>query len=404
MKVLVFTSLYPNHNWPNQGVFVKERMAQFAKLDGCDVKVVAPVPYFPAVKLGWRWKLSQVARKEIREGMEVHHPRYLMIPKVGMALYGWMMFLSVLPQVKKIKRGFDFDLIDAHYVYPDGFAAIQLGRFFKRPVVVSARGSDVNLFKTFPLVRKLVRYVLTKADRVIAVSEALKAAMIELNVPEDKITVIPNGVDAAKFYPIAQEEARKKLGWPNRKTILSVGNLTDNKGFDLLVKSVRLLSDKFPETDIHMAIVGDGPARGKLEKTISSLKLDGKVRLVGAVPHDQLRLWYSAADLFCLASGREGWPNVLLEALACGTPVVATAVGGIPEIIRSEKVGLLTEREETKIAAAIFDAMNRNWQSDAILHYAREHTWSHTAVTVRGIFQSLLEGKPEGATKLLPAA
>src|SRR5262245_3251327 len=191
MKVLVFTSLYPNNIWPNHGVFIKERTSHFAKFDGCEVKVVAPVPYFPAVKLNWRWSFSQVARRESRDRIEVYHPRYFITPKVGMMLYGWMMFLSVLPVVREIQKNFAFDLIDAHYVYPDGFAAVLLSRFFKKPVVVSARGSDINLFKTFPLIRRRLKFVLRKADRVIAVSEALRNTMVELQVPKNKIDVIP---------------------------------------------------------------------------------------------------------------------------------------------------------------------------------------------------------------------
>lgn len=375
MKILVFTSLYPNNVWPNHGVFIKERMRQFAKFEGYEVKVIAPVPYFPAIKLNWRWRFSQVARRESRNGIEVHHPRYFLTPKIGMSLYGWMMFLSVLPAVRRIQKDFDFDLIDAHYVYPDGFAAVLFGRVFKKPVVVSARGSDINLFKTFPLIRKLLRYVLRRAARVIAVSKALKEAMVQLGIPEEKISRIPNGVDPEQFYPVPKEQARRELGLPNRRTVLSVGNLTDNKGFDLVIKSFRVLVDRFHEKDIQLAIVGDGPCRSHLEKLILSLRLDGQVRMVGAVSHDKLRLWYSGADVFCLASRREGWPNVLLESLACGTPVVATAVGGIPEIISSDNVGLLSEREESKLAEAIRAALKKSWRSDEIVAYARRFTW-----------------------------
>jgi glycosyltransferase involved in cell wall biosynthesis len=398
MKILVFTTLYPNNVSPSHGIFIKERMSHFAKLDGCDVKVIAPVPYFPAVKLGWRWKFSQVSRVEVLDGIEVYHPRYFIIPKLGMAFYGWMMFFSVLSAVKKIKEDFDFNLIDAHYVYPDGFAAIQLGRFFKRPVVVSARGSDINLFQTFPLIRRLLQYVLRKADGIIAVSQALKEAMVCLGIPEGKITWIPNGVDTEKFYPVPKERARKELGLPNRRTVLSVGNLNDNKGFDLVIKSFRILADRFHEKDVQLAIVGDGPYRSQLEKTIRSYKLNDRVQMVGNVIHDKLRLWYSGADVFCLASSREGWPNVILESLACGTPVVATPAGGIPEIIRSDKLGFLTERDEAKIGAAIYEALKKNWQSDDLVAYARNHTWEQTSLAVLGVFESILNGKTPQVT------
>jgi len=170
MKVLVFTTLYPNNVWPNQGVFIKERMTQFARLDGCEVKVVAPVPYFPPIKANWRWRFSQVAPSEVRDGIEVYHPRYYMTPKWGMTLYGILMFLSVVLAVRKLRRDFDFDLIDAHFVYPDGFAAVLLGKCFNKPVVVTARGSDVNLYSAFPIIHRLLRYTLNEAKSVIAVS------------------------------------------------------------------------------------------------------------------------------------------------------------------------------------------------------------------------------------------
>src|SRR5215510_5748560 len=128
VKVLVCTSLYPNSIWPHHGVFVKERMTQFARLEGCNVKVVAPVPYFPPVKITPRWHFSQIPRCESIEGITVYHPRYFMTPKVGMSFYGLTMFLSVLRTVAKIQQDFSFDLIDAHYVYPDGFAAVLLGQ------------------------------------------------------------------------------------------------------------------------------------------------------------------------------------------------------------------------------------------------------------------------------------
>jgi glycosyltransferase involved in cell wall biosynthesis len=172
-----------------------------------------------------------------------------------------------------------------------------------------------------------------------------------------------------------------------------VGNLNPNKRFDRVIKSIRVLIDRFHESDIQLAIVGDGPHRSQLEKMVSSLRLEERVRMPGSVPHDTLRLWYSAANVFCLASSREGWPNVLLESLACGTPVVATPVGGIPEIISSSKVGLLSEGNESNIAEAIETALNRRWLSDEIAAYAKKFTWEQTALAVREVFDSVLHGE-----------
>jgi glycosyltransferase involved in cell wall biosynthesis len=393
MKILVFTSLYPNNMWPNHGVFIKERMTRFTQYEGCEIKVIAPVPYFPAFNVNWRWKFSRVARREMRDGIEVYHPRYLLTPKVGMTFYGWMMFFSVLSLAKNIQKDFDFDLIDSHYVYPDGFAAIQLGRLLKKPVVVSARGSDVNLYGTFPLIRKLLQYVLRNADGVIAVSRALKQSMVQLGIPERRISSIPNGVDTETFYPMLKEQARRELGLQCSRLLLSVGNLTPNKGFDLLIRAFPMVAAKLDKEDVHLAIVGDGPFRNELQTMISRLRLDSRLHLVGELPHAKLRVWYSAADVFCLASAREGWPNVILESLACGTPVVATSVGGLPEIVSSDTLGFLTDRDEAKIAAAICRALKKTWQTDYLVEYARSHTWEHTASAVLRVFEMVVGGK-----------
>jgi glycosyltransferase involved in cell wall biosynthesis len=390
MKVLVFASLYPNNVWPHNGVFVKERMTQFARQSGCDVQVVAPIPYFPPLKIGSYWRFSQIKWHEVIEGLEVYHPRYAIIPKVGMALQGWLMFLSLLPTIKRLQRTFDFDVIDAHYVYPDGFAAVLLGHWLGKPVVVSARGSDINLFKDFPLIRRFLHYTMMKANGVITVSQALKDAACSLGIPAEKMTVIPNGVDTRKFFPLPQAEARKRLGLTNQRIILSVGRLCPNKGFDILIRAFKILLEKCDEPSPSLVLIGDGAFRKPLEEMIASACLQDHIQLIGEVPHAELALWYSAADVFCLASGREGWPNVLLEALACGRPVVATAVGGVPEIIRSDAIGFLTERNEWDIAEKLTLALHKSWRSDIIINYAQTYTWDQVVLSVGEVFASVL--------------
>ena len=192
---------------------------------------------------------------------------------------------------------------------------------------------------------------------------------------------------------MSKDEARGQLGLQSSRMILSVGNLTPNKGFDFLIRALPIVVDKLDEKDVELAIVGDGPFRNELDATISRLRLEGRVRLVGAVPHEKLHVWYSAADVFCLASEREGWPNVILESLACGTPVVATRAGGISEILSSERLGLLTERDERKIAGAIVTALNKKWMSDDLVEYARNHSWDRTVSAVLGVFQSILNSQ-----------
>jgi len=369
-------------------------MTHVARIDGCKVKVIAPVPYFPCIKIGKRWLYSQVKSQEEIEGVEVKHPRYFMIPKVGMALHGLMMFLSVVPTIRNMRRKFDFDIIDAHYVYPDGFAALLLGRYFKKPVVVSARGSDINLFKKFAIIRLILYYTLLKADRVVSVCQALKDEIVTLGIPAEKITVVSNGVDTEKFYPIPKGEARRKLGLPPDKVIiLSVGRLIPTKGFDILIKSLKILNDEYNQEGIYMVIAGEGWMKGELENLVSALNLSRSVLFAGPVPHRELFLWYSAADLFCLASSREGLPNVILESLACGTPVVATDVGGIPEIIISEKIGFLVKRNEKDFARAITNGISKTWNIKEIIDYSTGNTWDKVAISLFNVFKSVINDK-----------
>lgn len=393
MKVLVFSSLYPNNMWPWHGVFVKERMTHFARLTGCDIKVVAPVPYYPPIKLGFRRQFSQVVAQETIEDIEVYHPRYFMTPKVGMTLYGWMMFLSVLPKVKALKQQYPFDIIDAHFVYPDGFAATLLGRVLQTPVVVSARGNDVLYYSQLATIRPLLRRTLRDARHAIAVSQELKDGMIRLGASTDKVTVIPNGVDSGKFHNIPQAEARKKLGLPPKKTILSVGHLIHRKGFDRLLIALKNICAERPHQELQVIIAGEGDLRRELEQTIASFGLAERVCLPGRIAHQDLAFWYSAADVFCLLSRQEGCPNVVLESLACGTPVVATPVGEVPAILASDQVGLLAQPSEHDITKQLIRALDTPWSRDAIRTYAKSYTWERVSHRVGQVFASALAAK-----------
>ncbi len=392
MDVLVFTSLFPNDQSPNHGIFIQQRIQHYVVRHGWNVKVMAPVPYYPPGLGGWRAKYRKVVPYEVRKGIEVWHPRYVMIPKIGMWLQGLFLFLSVCWQVRVLHRTFPFVLIDAHYVYPDGFAAILLRWVTRVPVVVSARGSDVNLFKEFPLIRQLIAWVLERADAVIVVSHALKQVSKGLGVDERKIHIIPNGVDPEKFFPIPQEEARNKIGFieGSRSLVLSVCHLTKNKGLDVLLEGLALLTQTSPSLKWSLYIVGDGAERERLERLVQSLGLVSSVKFCGPVSHEQLAWYFNAANVCCLLSEREGWPNVIVESLACGTPVVATSVGGIPEIITSSKVGILVQRQPEQIAKALKVSLERDWSKSNILAHAQQFRWNQTADAVKEVFQSLV--------------
>ena len=353
---------------------------------------MAPVPYYPPGLGGWRATYRKVASHEVREGMEVWHPRYVMIPKIGMILQGFLLFVSVCWKIRALQRSFPFALIDAHYVYPDGFAAVLLSFITRVPVVVSARGTDVNLFKNLPIIRQLITWTLRKANAVIVVSEALRQISIKLGVDEKKIRVIPNGVNPEKFFFIPRAEARKKIGFirEGQSLVLSVCRLNANKRLDVLLDALALLSKKSSTLLWSLYVVGEGVERERLECLVQSLNLSERVRFCGEVPHEQLVWFYNSADVCCLLSEREGWPNVIMESLACGTPVLATSVGGIPEIVKSPKVGTLVARKPEHVAKALKTSLERTWSQSEILDYAQQFRWCQTADAVKEVFQSVL--------------
>ncbi len=391
MKVLVFTGLFPNNVWPNHGIFIQQRMVHVARLPQCEVRVVAPVPYYPPIPFGWRAAYRNIVDEQAIDGVPIAYPRYFMIPKVAMALQGILLFLSIAPFVTRLRKEFVFDVIDAHYVYPDGLAAVLLGWWFNVPVVVSARGSDLNVFEKLPLIRRILKWTLCRANAVITVSQALKNVTSGLGVPAEKVTVIPNGVDSEKFFPMAKKDTREQVGLPiERKIILSVGHLTPNKGFDLLIKAMKKLTEKSHDIPPLLVIVGGGVYAKVLESLIESLQLQSSVQLVGSVPHSQLLWYYNAADLVCLMSEKEGWPNVILEALACGRPILASRAGGIPEILTSPNVGCVIERNVSQLVQSMEQALQQDWNVPEIVGHAKRFDWTQTAQSVETVLTSVV--------------
>ncbi len=388
-RILVYTTLFPNSVQPVHGNFVLERLRYLIPF--VDMSVVAPIPYFPQLNIHKRWfNLASVPRSERFSDFQVSHPRYVIFPKMGMSTHGISMFAGSLKQVRELLRGAEYDLIDAHYVYPDGMAATMLGKLFNKPVVVSARGSDINLFSEFPTIRPMVRGVLNRAAAVIAVTERLKKRMIDLGCPAEKISVIANGVDSMKFHPEVRSKARQKLCLAdNRSILLSVGNLSENKGFHILIETLGRLCTQMPT--LMLIIVGDGTYRRRLERQVQELGLQDNVMFTGACRHDELSTWYSAADLCCLASLREGCPNVLLEAMACGCPIVATEVGGIPEIINDSSLGVLVDRTPQAFEVAIKDAFARQWDRAGIIKHARMNSWEKVAARLLNVYSQVLQ-------------
>jgi glycosyltransferase involved in cell wall biosynthesis len=388
LRVLSFTSLYPNNVNPLQGIFIHQRVTHLARRPGTSVEVIAPVPYFPSWLPITRWRrFGQVCREEEIDGARVHHPRYPLASGISMPLHGWLEFLGCLGLARRLHKQAKFDCIDAHFVYPDGFAAVLLGKFLGLPVIVSARGTDINVYPALRLIRPMLRWTLTNAAGVIAVSGDLKKRIIDLGISETKIQVIPNGVDVQRFQPQNMSEARRRLGLAEAgPMIVSVGSLIESKGHHLLIAAVAELVPRFPELRLH--IIGEGVYRGGLERLIHEKRLQDRVFLMGNRPNEELATWFSAADLSCLMSSREGWPNVISESLACGTPVLATRVGGIPELIVSPDLGSMVERGIASIAKRLEESLSKNWDRQEISKKASSRSWDTVAEEVAKCLES----------------
>jgi glycosyltransferase involved in cell wall biosynthesis len=391
MRVLTFTSLFPNAAQPLLGVFVQQRMAHFAERRGNTVIVVAPVAYFPPWLPFPRWEnMRRIPVHEKIRGLEVYHPRYPMLPKISMPLQGYSMFAASLPLVRRLHKSAAFDCIDAHYVYPDGFAAMLLGKRLGLPVIVSARGTDMNLFPSFRLIRPMIRWTLENAAGTIGVCEALREAMVAMGALESHSATIGNGIDLDRFSPVDRHDARRKLGIPvDSEVVVSVGALIPRKGYQFLIPALDQISSKHPK--LRLYIIGEGESRSQLSAIVRTKNLQDRVFLVGSKPNEELRNWYSAANISCLASSREGWANVLLESLACGTPVVATRVWGAPEVLTSPELGVLVDQGVQPIAEGIEKALWKSWDREVLVRYAASRTWNLVAKEVEDFLSAHVE-------------
>lgn len=398
LRLLTFTSLYPNAEQPSHGVFVENRLRHLVASGRVASRVVAPVPWLPKAlgHVGRYASFARVPRRETRYAIEIHHPRYPVLPKIGMTLAPALLAAAMLPVLQRLEAAEPFDLIDAHYFYPDGVAATLLGAWLGKPVVVTARGTDINLIPKHAAPRAMIRWAARHAAAIIAVSQALKDELVRLGVAPDKVTVLRNGVDLALFGPTDRDETRRALGVAGR-VLLSVGQLIPRKGHDLVIGALPMLPDA------TLLIAGDGPDRAALEARAHALGVAARVRFLGLVEHARLAPLYGAADALVLASSREGWANVLLEAMACGTPVVASDIWGNPEVVARPEAGVLMR---TRDAAGVAEAVARLFAAlpdrAATRRYAEAFGWEATTEGQLRLFDAVLADG--GAAPSLAAA
>ena len=390
MRILTFTSIFPNSLAPDYGVFLAQRLAHLAQRPGNHVEVVAPLPYVPKfLSRTERGSIATVAKYEQVAGMTVYHPRYALLPRISMPLHGFLMYAGCLPLVRSLHRQQPFDCIDAHYIFPDGLAAVLIGKSLGLSVMLTARGTDIHTFPKFGTIRPQIRWALKHAASLSAVSSSLAGLMSEIEPSIPNPVVIGNGVDTRRFYREDRVAARKKIGVdPDSNLVVSVIALRTVKGPDLLVRAASLL--KTNERPCKVIFVGKGSELASLQQLSSELGCADMCKFAGQVPNEQLRDYYNAADVSCLPSRNEGWPNVVLESLACGTPVVATRVGAVPEILSDRHTGIVVDVSADSIHTGLRTALARSWDSELIANKARQYTWEAVAERADGFLRCSL--------------
>jgi teichuronic acid biosynthesis glycosyltransferase TuaC len=390
MRILTFTSLFPNALNASSNIFVFQRVSHLASRVGNLVEVIAPVPYAPKFLKGTaRGLVASIPKFEIMRNLRVHHPRYFLLPGVSMPLHGLLMYTACLRMARSLHQKYRFDCIDAHYVFPDGLAAVLIGRSLGIPLAVTARGTDIHTFPGFKTVRPQIRWTLRHSAGVIAVSESLAKIMLEIEPTIKHLEVIGNGVDCHRFFREDQLQARKRLGLaPEARVVVSVAALKPVKGSDLLVKASSMLKTAIPRCKV--IFVGAGPELRRLGLLAKRLDCHDTCEFVGPVANEELKTYYSAADVSCLASRHEGWPNVVLESLACGTPVVATRVGAVPHILNKPELGIIVDPIPEAIYGGLKRSLQRDWDSDMISAYARVYTWENVAARVENFLTRLI--------------
>lgn len=373
MRILFLSDLYSTPRAPKRGV-ANARILH-AMREEASIEVMSPVPWYPSALVRRAPSLVELAALPSVEpdddGSDVTHPRRLHIPRVfsaQAALYA----LSVAAPLRAAVKRFRPDVLMTAWAFPDATAAVALGKALRLPVVVRAMGSDINDYAHQPRRRPQIKLALRHASRVIAVSQALGEEIRKLGV--ERVVVIPTGVDTERFHPV--DDAREQLDLPPKARLVIVpSRLAPEKGVTHFIDALATL----PE-DVHGVLVGDGPERERLEQQVARLGLDVRVHFAGFQPEARMKLYDSAADLVCLPSLEEGWPNVLMEAAACGCPAVASDVGGVKEILALTDGGLTAPPGDGEaLGRVLAEALERRWDRTAIRRRIEGHTLAETA-------------------------
>jgi teichuronic acid biosynthesis glycosyltransferase TuaC len=391
--VLELSYMYPSPRHPRSGVFIERMVRDLARL--VPVDVVSPVPWAPRVlwPLSARWRAyGHQPRKTRCHDVPVHHPRYLQpLGQWSIPLVGVTMAAGARGVARRIAAERGTDVLHAHQLLPDGLAGVLLGRRLGLPVVCTLHGSDVTATPFHdPVARAAARFVARRCRAVIGANGNLLESLGRLGPAGGPTALIPYGVDHAQFHPVERRTARERLGLPlDRSLVLYAGLLVARKGVDVLLDAFARLAEA--RSDAELVLVGGSlerdDRRGALERRAATLGCAERIRFVGPRPHGEMALWFSAADVFAFASRLEGFPNVVREAIACGTPCVATALPGMDEVVGPECGHVVPVDDRDAFAAALAAALARPWDRTAIRRRALVWRWDENAAATLAVLR-----------------
>lgn len=379
MKVLVFSRIFPSRHEPSRGIYNFHRFKALAEF--CDIRVVAPVPFWT------RGARAGSGAAADYQGISVAYPAYWSLPRVAPQLHARALYVSARSHVRRLHKTFPFDVVLGAFAYPDLAAAAHLARDYDCPLVGLVMGSDINALARKDELREQISAALAQASSVIALSAGLKDGVVELGVPAGRVIVQNNSVDGTRFDIRDRTASRRELGLDTRHLVCFIGNLVQEKGPDVLVEALAHL-DKSIRPSLKVIFVGDGDLKDSLRCRAQQLDLANVVEFAGRRPPIEIPAWMSAADVLCLPSRREGCPNVVLEALASGRPVVASSVGGVLDLITDRNGIRVPPDDPVQLGRAIGRALQRTWPPEDLRKSVASLTWSDMGRAVHHVLDS----------------
>ena len=393
-RLCTFSNLFPSSVMPTHGLFVYERMRRVATAmaAGCAWTVVSPVPSVPGLlRRGIYRQWAEVPEREQHRGVDVRHPRYRHWPGLSQRRQADQFARGARPCVAEL-AGEGSLVLDAHYLWPDGVAAATLAQELGVPFTLTARGTDANVIAADPKIRARIAAAAHAAHACMAVSDALADRFAEIaELPRERVVTVRNGVDLERFAPGDRTAARAELGLPAAgPLVLGVGRLVPGKGFALAARAVAALADA------RLVLVGEGPERAAIAAAAADSP-DRAPIFLGTEPPERVALAYRAADCLVLPSEREGWPNVVTEALASGLPVVATRVGGIPQILAGDpparELGALVDRgDEVGLREALRAVLAAGPARERVRAFAERYGWDEPVQKLQATFEAAFAG------------